>query len=151
MRSPRPLTGTPVDSGGVLPSASFGHLVAEERRRARHDERDLALCVFECRDGGALEQLATLGRAYSTAFAPGRVGWLGEGRLCILVQGPRRSGERVVRWISRKNEELAGLALEARVWVYSNALQEEDTAKIDAASSIDEKDRSRGWTLPLCW
>ena len=140
----------PAGSEGVLPSATFAHLVAEERRRARREERDLSLCVFETREEGVAEGLEVLGRAYSASFLAGQVGWLGEGRLCILVPGPRPEGERVVRWITGKNEECAGPAIEARVWVYPHALQEGE-AEDDGPQGKQRTGDTQGWSMPLCW
>ena len=105
---------------GVLPSASFGRVVERERRTARRDARDLSLCIFEARDARGERQLERLGGVFARAVPEGHVGWLGERRLCILVDGARAAADHMARRVSRLNDALAGPALDASVWVYAH-------------------------------
>ena len=145
---------------GILPAARFREVVERERQRARRHRRDLSLCIFETRGGGWRELLARLGRHFLRSARVVHVGWLGEGRLCILVEGAREKAETLARRLGRLNQALAGPPIQARVWVYPHARQEGSGAPAGHASDgppVETNGRAaagtgdRPWSLPMCW
>jgi hypothetical protein len=134
-------TGPPEGPLGLLAPEVFGQLVDRERRTARGS---LSMLVLGSPARDPQRHLGRLGRVLTRLVGAGRVGWLDEERLCVLLDGEGPGAKRLLEGCERLNAALAEPPLRASVTVVPSG---ETTIPLDPPVSAP----ARPWAMPRCW